>query len=77
MLFTNVPLDSTIVIILNRIYNKKELTKNIECKEYERLILLFTKNVQFTFNKDIYKQKDGVAMSSPLGPVLAGIIMVE
>ena len=41
------------------------------------LILLFTKNVHFTFNKDIYKQKDGVAMSSPLRPVLAGIIMVE
>ena len=30
-----------------------------------------------TFNKDIYKQADGVAMDTPLDPVLASIIMVE
>ena len=30
-----------------------------------------------TFNKDIYKQTDGVAMDTPLDPVLASIIMVE
>ena len=41
------------------------------------LILLCTKNVHFTFNKYIYKQTDGVAMGSPLGPVLEGIIIVE
>ena len=41
------------------------------------LILLCTKNVHFIFKNDIYKQTDGVAMGSPLGPVLAGIIMVE
>ena len=41
------------------------------------LILLCTKNVHFTFNNDIYKQTDGVALGSPLGPVLAGIIMAE
>ena len=41
------------------------------------LILFCTKNVDFIFNNDIYKQTDGVAMGSPLGPVLAGIIMVE
>ena len=41
------------------------------------LVNLCTKNIQFTFNTDIYQQKDGVAMGSPLGLVLAGIIMVE
>ena len=41
------------------------------------LITLSTKNVPFTFNNEIYQQRDGVAMGSPLGPVLAGIIMVE
>ena len=40
-------------------------------------ITLCTKNVPFTFNDDIHQQRDGVAMGSPLGPVLAGIIMVE
>ena len=41
------------------------------------LLLLCTKNVHFSFNNDIYTQTDGVAMGSPLGPVLAGIFMVE
>ena len=40
------------------------------------LILLCTKNVHFTFDKDIYKQTDGVATGSPLDPVLADIIMI-
>ena len=76
-LFTNVPLDRTIDIILKRIYDKHEITTNIGRKEMKDLITLCTKNVPFTFNNEIYQQRDGVAMGSPLGPVLAGIIMVE
>ena len=76
-LFTNVPLDRTIDIILNRIYNKHEIKTNIGCKEMKDLITICTKNVLFTFYNDIYQQRDGVAMGSLLGPVLAGIIMVE
>ena len=76
-LFTNVSLDSTIDIILNRIYDKKELATNIERKDMTDVILLWTKNVRLTFNNNIFKQTDGVAMGSPLDPVLAGIIMVE
>ena len=41
------------------------------------LVLLSTKNVHFSYNGDIYTQADSVAMDSPLGPVLAGIFMVE
>ena len=76
-LFTNVPLDRTIDIVLKRIYGKHEITTNIGCKEMKDLITLCTKNVLFTFNNEIYQQRDGVAMGSPLGPILAGIIMVE
>ena len=77
LLFTNVPLDSSIDIILNGIFDKKELTKDVESKNIRDLILLLIKNVHFTFNKNIFKQTDGAAMDSPLGPVLVGIIMVE
>ena len=42
-----------------------------------KLLLLFTKNVHFAFNSDIYQQCDGVAMESPLRPAIAGIYMVE
>ena len=33
--------------------------------------------MQFTFNNKIYIQNDGVAMGSPLDPVLANIFMVK
>ena len=37
------------------------------------LLLLCLKNVHFSYNSDIYRQTGGVAMVSPLGPVLADI----
>ena len=43
----------------------------------KQLLTLSTKNVHFTYNKTAYQQNDGVAMGSPLGPVLSGIFMVE
>ena len=43
----------------------------------KELILLCTKGVHFTLCGDSYIQTDGVAMGSPLGPVLSGIFMVE
>ena len=68
-LFTNVPLDKTIDIILK--------TTNIGRKEMKDLISLCTKNVPFTFGNEIYQQRDGVAIGSPLELVLAETIMVE
>ena len=76
-LFTNASLDRTIDIILKRIYDKHGIITNIGRKETKDLITLCTKNVPFTFNNEIYQQRDGVAMGSPLRPVLAGIIMVK
>ena len=35
------------------------------------------KNVHFSFHGQLYLQKDGIAMGSPLGPAIAGISMVE
>ena len=43
----------------------------------KELLLLCTKNAYFTFNDKIYHQCDGEVMGSPLGPVIAGIYMVE
>ena len=41
------------------------------------LLLLCTKHVHFSYNGDIYTQADSVLIGSTLGPVLAGIFMVE
>ena len=76
-LFTNVPLEDTINIILDRIYTRKELNIKIKRNQLKKLLYLCTKNVHFTFDGKMYLQIDGVAMGSPLGPVLANIFMVE
>ena len=76
-LFTNVPLDLTIDIILRRIYDENQIETSIKRKDMKELLLLCTKNVHFTFNGEFYVQLDGVAMGSPLGPVIAGIFMTE
>ena len=41
------------------------------------LLELCTKDMHFAFDGKIYRQVDGVAMGSPLGPVIANIFMVE
>ena len=76
-LFTNVPLDFTIDLIHKRIYDENEVNTNIPKQQMRDLLFLCTKNVHFSYNGDNYTQVDGVAMGSPLGPVLAGIFMVE
>ena len=43
----------------------------------KNLLLVCTKNVYFTFENNIYQQKDGVSMGYPFGAVLAVIFMVH
>ena len=76
-LFTNVPLDRIINIILKRIYDDNELRISISRNEIKELLLLCTKKIHFTFNGKIYIQVGGVDMGSPLGPVLANIFMIK
>ena len=76
-LFTPVPLEHTIDIIIKRIYEKHEITTVFTKGEMKKLLTICTKNVHFSFNNYIYIQIDGVAMGSPLGPVIANMFMVE
>ena len=76
-LFTNVPLNWTIDILLRRIYDNKVLQTPITKSGMKEMLTLSTKNVHFTCNRKIFVQTDGVAMGSPLGPVLADIFMTE
>ena len=76
-LFANVPLDRTIDIVLRRIYDKHELQTSIARSEMKKLLILCAKNVHFTFDNVIKVQNDGMAMGSPLRPVLSDIFMIE
>ena len=76
-LLTNVPLEYTIDLVLKRICDNGELSTDITRSNMKEMLTLCTKNVCFTFDGDMYLQTDGVAVGSPLGPVLAGIFMIH
>ena len=73
-LFTNIPLQEAIDIAINLISNHNP-NLNITRKELQKLFLFATFKTHFIFNRKFYNQIDGVAMGSPLAPVLANIFM--
>ena len=75
--FTNISLEETINIVTKRIYDKNEINTNIPKQEMKELLYLCTENAHFTLNSKAYVQIDGVAMGSPLGPVLPNNFTVE
>ena len=76
-LFTNVPLDFTIDLILRKVYQKKMVKTKLKRAELKELLEMCTKEMHFTFDGKVYQQTDGVCMGSPLGPVLANVFMVH
>ena len=76
-LFTKVPLDFTIRIILDKVYKDKIIKTKLKRNQMKKLLEMCTKEAHFSFNGNVFKQKNGVAMGSPLGPVIANIFMVE
>ena len=78
-LFTNVPLDETIAILTEKAFrdNWFNATYNLNISKEDLIDLLnvSTKGQLFQFNGALYKQTDGVAMGSPLGPLLANVFM--
>ena len=76
-LFTNVPLNKTIQVILNRVYTEKLIPTTLKKRILKKLILDTCSKTAFLCGGTIYEQKDGVSMGASLGPVLANIIMTE
>ena len=75
-LFTNIPLDETIEIILNKLFpNINNKYKNFTRTEFKSLLQLTTKNSIFMFDQQLYEQIDGVAMGSPCGPTFANLFL--
>ena len=74
-LFTNVPLDETIDIIINRAFNNAMLFHGFSVTNFRTLLDFAVKDSHFIFNNVYYQQKDGVAMGSPLGPFFANIFL--
>ena len=76
-LFTNIPLDETIDIVTTKVFGKKRKLNGISKGDFKRLLEISTKGTVFYFNGLYYRQKDGVAMGSPLGPALANAFLAH
>lgn len=92
-LFTKVPLQYTINLILDEIFptchdnplespcRKLSRTKKcIQCKrrnDFNTLLEAATSKTHFIFNNKMYVQHEGVSMGAPLAPVIADIFMVH
>jgi len=74
-LFTNIPLDETINICTESIYDQSDTVEGLSKSEFKELLSLAAKESYFIFNEFLYKQIDGVAMGSPLGPTLANAFL--
>ena len=72
-LFTNISLHETIDLAVDLLFdnNNIKMTK----VQMKKLFMFATAQTHFLYNGEYYDQIDGVAMGSPLGPVLANIFM--
>ena len=72
--FTNIALQETIDTAINLISNHNP-NLNITKKGLNFFFLFATSQADFIFNIKFYNQIDGVAMGSPLAPVLGNIFI--
>ena len=72
-LLTNLPLAETINICADAFHSSDLIALSFPRKDFIKLMETANKSVEFSFNNVMYRQIDGVAVTSPLGPVLANI----
>ena len=77
--FKNLPLSKTINILVDKAFTNGWFNQtydlNIEKEKLAQLLELATTNQLFQFDDHLYEQTDGVAMGSPLGPLMANVFM--
>ncbi|XP_064118957.1 uncharacterized protein LOC135223965 [Macrobrachium nipponense] len=76
-LFTNVPVAETVEVILDKIFIEPSDTFLISYDRchFKKLLELAVLDTAFILNDCLYKQVDGMAMGSPLGPTFSNIFM--
>lgn len=74
-LFTNIPLEETIDICVELVFSEGDVVHGLNREDFRTLLSLATKESFIVFNGSYYKQIDGVAMGSPLGPTFANVFL--
>ena len=76
-LFTNIPHEETIETSTNNLFKNSNIVHGLNKSEFNDLLSLAIKELYFIFNNILYKQIDGVAIGSPLGPSLANVFLAQ
>ncbi len=76
-LYTNIPVNETIEIVLKHLYDTQGACTTIPKDDMKKLLKFATQDSHFLFNGKVYDQIDGVSMGSPLAPLLAEIFLQD
>ena len=74
-LFTNIPLVETVNLCVDLGERENLIPHDLTVSQFKALLDVAVKESVFIFNNKLYKQIDGVAMGSPLGPTLANVFL--
>ena len=74
-LFTNILLNETINIIIEKFFSENETVHNFNKGQFKCFLTLATKDYYFLFDEELYQQVDDVAMGSSLDPTVANIFL--
>ena len=74
-LFTNISLKETIENCVNDLFFDKYKIDNLTKQDVRAVLSAAVKESFFIFDNSLYRQIDGVAMGSPLGPTLANVFL--
>ena len=74
-LFTNILLEETISMCRDSLFSNDAKVNNSKRIDFEKLLREALRNNFFNFEGKFYKQIDGVAVGSPLGPTFANAFL--
>ena len=71
------PINEVVHICADALYRSDITPPALKVESFRKLIIKVTTGVQFSFDDRMWQQVDGVAMGSPLGPVLSLSVFVS
>ena len=74
-LFANVPLNEVIDICIDDLFCDTNTIHNLDRNDMKKLLTLWAYESFFIFDQVMYRQTDGLTMSSPLGPILTNAFL--
>ena len=67
-LFNSIPLQETIDLYVKNLFQDKTNVDNLSKDSFRELLTRIKSELLILFDQEFYKQHDGVAIGSPLGP---------